>query len=613
MTSPAGTRPLHASNTGAKSVPCPDDFLAASFGFHRKATLGVGSFSRILHVESPRARSDAAKNFALKVILDPRKSGVDPERMAKVVARLRTEFEMGRAVTHPMLRRYHQIIADEEDETRPGHALLMELIDAPPPTRVPFPLYDTLEILRHIANAVAWMHTCGFVHTGLTARALYFTTLGRPRLAGLADASRIGEVKPLRVSVPGYVAPETVAGKPAIPATTSFLYASLAYVLLLNRFPPAVRLAGQASAQITDRMIGTNELISDVMDGVPEALAKFVRAALVENPESRPDIRELLDELHWNDHEHVGVVHEPEHAVTNTPIALLQRSSLYPRVPERRTNAPAQDVVLRGHAFGYRVGRWLGDGAWSRVYLVEEPTLQRTFALKHIIASRADSKVSSRRGAKSVISEWSRCGKLSHPSLRKLHALEFVGDSAETATVLGLVMELLDATPLEEKALPPERLVGTLRAVASAVTYLHTKDLVHTNIKPRSIFMSELGVVKLAGTGQIVPIGTALERTRILPGFVAPELLGTEPLTKAVDVFAFAATAYNLATGLIAPEAAAVRVEDHPVPPRFIGPDTPIDSLSPTVPAAFSRLVQRALHHHPSRRPSIAELLAALG
>jgi len=590
-------------------VACPDDFLAASFGFHWKATLGVGSFSRILHVESPRTWSDAGKNFALKVFLDPRKSEVDCKLLANIAARLQTEFAIGRAVTHPMLRRYHKIITDTDHESRPQHALLMELIDAPPPTRVPFPLPDTLEILRHIANAVASMHATGFVHTGLTARALYFTTVGRPRLAGLADASRIGEVKPLRVSVPGYVAPETAVGKPATPATTSFLYASLAYVLLLNRFPPAVRLAGQASAQITDRMIGTNELISDVMDGVPEALAKFIRAALVENPESRPDITQLLDELQWNDHEQVGDVHDSQQTMVTAPTALLQRSSLYPRVPEQRRNAPAQEVVLRSHAFGYRVGRWLGDGAWSRIYLVHEPCSQRSFALKHIIANREGS----RRGAKSVISEWNLCRKLSHPSLRQLRSLEFVGDSAETATVLGLVMELLDATPLEEKALPAERLLETLRAVASATAYLHTKELVHTNIKPRSIFMSELGVVKLAGTGQIVPVGTTLERTRILPGFVAPELLREDPVTKSVDVFAFAATAYNLATGLIARQAAAVQVEGHAVPQRFIGPDEPLDTLAPAIPAAFARLLQRALHRDPSRRPSMEELVTALG
>ena len=265
-------------------------------------------------------------------------------------------------------------------------------------------------------------------------------------------------------------------------------------------------------------------------------------------------------------------------------------------------------MTLAGHAFGYRVGRWLGDGAWSRIYLIEQPATGETFAMKHVIASPSQS----RRAHDRLLAEWKTCGRLSHPHLRKLHSLECVGENAETASILGLVMEVLDATPLEEKAMPRELLIPTLRAVASALTYMHGKGLVHTNLKPRAIFVSELGRAKLAGTGQAVPEGTSLERSRVVPGFAAREVVVGRPLTGAADVFAFAATAYNLTTGLIAPEAAQVKTKGEPVPTRFIGPDEPLNQFEPMLGAEFGRLAKRALRSKPDDRPPLSELRDAL-
>jgi serine/threonine protein kinase len=160
--------------------------------------------------------------------------------------------------------------------------------------------------------------------------------------------------------------------------------------------------------------------------------------------------------------------------------------------------------------------------------------------------------------------------------------------------------------------MPRELLVSTLRAVASALAYMHSEGLVHTNLKPRAIFVSELGQAKLAGTGQAVPMGTALERSRVVPGFAAREVVAGRPLSGATDAFAFAATAFNLTTGLIAPEAAQVETKGAPIPPNFIGSDQPLDHFEPMLGEAFGRLAKRALRSKPEDRPTLAELRDAL-
>jgi serine/threonine protein kinase len=566
------------------------------------AELGRGTYGRILHVvDDDTGRAYALKRVRVEPSQDRRTAGL-------IEGRMRAEFEVGRLAAHRVLRRTFDLRTSTLDDGTIEHALLMEVIDAPPPTRVPFPPRETVQILRHLANAAVSLHRHGFVHAGLTPRALYLTTLGRPRLGGLADVARIGEVKPLRIGVPGFIAPEIALGTPASTRTVSFLFASVAYVMLVNRFPPAVRLLGAASNQITDAMIGPDAPLHELVEEAPRELSDFVRRALVANPAERPEMTELLDTLRWNDAEQRARTHAPDAPRAEAPLAITQRSSRNPRLPERRDEYEAHRVTLAGHAFGYRIGRWLGDGAWSRIYLVEQPSTGEAFAMKHVIAP----PTRSRRAHDRLLEEWRTCGRLHHPSLRRLHALEHVGDDAQSSAILGLVMELLDATPLEERAMPRELLVPTLRSVAGALAYIHAQGLVHTNLKPRAIFLSELGRAKLAGTGQVVPEGTILERSRVVPGFVAREVVSGQPVTGASDVFAFAATAFHLTTGLFAPEAAAVETKGDPVPARLTGSDEPLDRSEPMLGAAFGRLAKRALRSKPTDRPSMAELLGAL-
>lgn len=571
-------------------------------GFRVLSELGRGTYGRILHVEEEETgQAYALKHVRIDASLDRRTAGL-------IEGRVRAEFAVGKLAAHRVLRRYHEHRTATSDDGSTDHFLLMEAIDAPPPTRTPFPPIETVQILRHVANAVVALHAHGFVHAGLTPRALYLTTLGRPRLGGLADVARIGEVKPLRVGVTGYIAPEIALGTAASTRTASFLFATLAYVMLVNRFPRAVRLVGAASSQITEAMIGPDVPLHELVPEAPVALDEFVRRALVADPMARPELNQLLEVLGWHDADQRVRTHAPDVPRAEQALAIVQRCSRNPRLPELRSEYESHRVTLAGHAFGYRVGRWLGDGAWSRIYLVERPSTGAAFAMKHVIASPTHG----RRPHDRLLGEWTACGQLSHPSLRRLHALEHVGDDAKSSAILGLVMELLDATPLEEKAMPRELLRSTLRAVAEALAYMHGQGLVHTNLKPRAIFLSELGRAKLASTGQSVRIGTPLERSRFVPGFAAREVVSGRPVTGASDVFAFAATAFNLTTGLIAPEAAMVETKGAPVAARFIGPEAPLDHFEPMLGAEFGRLAKRALRSKPEERPPMEELAQAL-
>ena len=109
------------------------------------------------------------------------------------------------------------------------------------------------------------------------------------------------------------------------------------------------------------------------------------------------------------------------------------------------TVPPAQRKIARGDLFGYRVRRVIGDGAWSRVYLVEDVKTHTAYALKHVVSEGEKED----RYLDQLRAEWEIGRQLEHPAIRKLVALEHQGTWLQrNSRDLGLVMELVDAQPL---------------------------------------------------------------------------------------------------------------------------------------------------------------------
>lgn len=85
-------------------------------------------------------------------------------------------------------------------------------------------------------------------------------------------------------------------------------------------------------------------------------------------------------------------------------------------------DVPAQRKVAK-ELFGYRVRQVLGDGAWSRVYEVEDTKTHTAYALKHVVSEGEKQD----RFVDQLRAEW-RIGKnLHHPAIRKLVALKGEG------------------------------------------------------------------------------------------------------------------------------------------------------------------------------------------
>jgi len=286
----------------------------------------------------------------------------------------------------------------------------------------------------------------------------------------------------------------------------------------------------------------------------------------------------------------------------------------------------AQRRMAKGTIFGYRVRKHIGDGAWSRVYEVEDIKTHTAYALKHVV-SEGDKED---RYLDQLRAEWEIGSKLDHPAIRKLVALEHQGAwLARNSRDLALVMELVDAAPMSDQKRPPmPECVRVFRDVASALSHMHSKGFVHADMKPLNILYTDDRRTKVIDLGQAAKSGTMKARLQGSPGFIAPEQATEvrgeksakgketkqyEPVTELTDVFNFGATMYWILTRLHSPATQHTpTAKTLMLPPERLGSSSPIHQTDRLVPEQLSMLIQDSLEKIPTRRKPMSWVVSQL-
>ncbi|MCH9685688.1 MAG: AAA family ATPase [Deltaproteobacteria bacterium] len=171
-------------------------------------------------------------------------------------------------------------------------------------------------------------------------------------------------------------------------------------------------------------------------------------------------------------------------------------------------------------------------------------------------------------------------------------------------------MELLDGSDFSEQApLPWPRACGLLRDVASALAFLHARQLLHRDIAPRNVRCTEDGRAKLLDFGMLATMGISHEVVGTLPS-IPPEMLLGLPMDGRADLFGLGALAFWLLTGR---HPQRVRSLEDLMRNGRRPPPLP-SSIVPEIPAALDDLVLSLLSPEPLGRPSLAaEVIDRLG
>ena len=256
----------------------------------------------------------------------------------------------------------------------------------------------------------------------------------------------------------------------------------------------------------------------------------------------------------------------------------------------------------------YRLDHWLGEGGMGIVFRATDLRLKRAVAVKFLHPRVADDP----RRARMFLREAESMARLRHPNVIEIYDVGRLGPCPFIVMPYHRGADLADwAEHHNGPPLAGDVVVGILGQACAGLEALHRAGLIHGDVKPANILVSDAFVVALTdlglarhpeeGRGGMVAPGT--------PGFVAPELIAKEPfdtsLAHKADVYSLGVTAYWLLTGHMPVEedevfALLARQLDGEIPPP--------SSLRPELSRVFDGPILAALERHPKVRPDAAEL-----
>jgi serine/threonine-protein kinase len=251
----------------------------------------------------------------------------------------------------------------------------------------------------------------------------------------------------------------------------------------------------------------------------------------------------------------------------------------------------------------YLVVRRLGSGGTATVFLAEDQTLGRQVAVKRLHGAEVTEVTAERLRREARI-----MASLHHPNL--VTVLDMLMEDDDLFLVMEYVRGGTLGDVLEDAPLEPARMLKLLRPVAAALDHAHWHKVVHRDVKPSNVLVSDRGDVKLGDLG----LATAAEITRITPpgsilgtpAYMAPEQAQPVPCTPATDVFALATIAFQSLSGTLprtGSTAMAVLRQAANEPP----PD--LRERRPGTPAAAAEALMRGMALEPDERPESASAL----
>jgi len=263
------------------------------FGYDVIDLIGQGAGSLIYVVSQPGSK----QVFALKHVV--RKTAKDE----RFIEQLETEYEIGRQVSHPGLRRSIELKANRTLLRRVTEAtLIMELFDGIPlEQQLPRHLTDMVATFIQTAQALAALNAMGYVHCDLKPNNILRDSSGQVKVIDLGQAARNGTVKKRIQGTPDFMAPEQVKCLPVTFRTDVYnLGATMYWALSGRKMPTLFTIRKSQNSFLVDDQLATPR---DINPMVPEPLSNLVMECVRTNPTKRPaDMVELSRRLEVIEH-----------------------------------------------------------------------------------------------------------------------------------------------------------------------------------------------------------------------------------------------------------------------------------------------------------------------
>jgi serine/threonine protein kinase len=245
----------------------------------------------------------------------------------------------------------------------------------------------------------------------------------------------------------------------------------------------------------------------------------------------------------------------------------------------------------------------IGEGGMSVVYKARCRILDRIVAVKILKEEFSKDKGFVERFKTEALA----VAKLSHPNIVNIY------DVGQQGNVYYIVMELVEGESLKdvitrEAPFSVQKAVDIAIMICDGIQHAHEKGIIHRDIKPHNILITNSGIVKVAdfGIAQAVSMKTITYGGNVFGSvhYISPEQAKGKPIGQTTDIYSVGCILYEMLTGKVPFDAespitlALKHIHDEPPSPR---------KINEKIPPAVESIILQAMEKMPEHRFASAE------
>jgi serine/threonine protein kinase len=258
----------------------------------------------------------------------------------------------------------------------------------------------------------------------------------------------------------------------------------------------------------------------------------------------------------------------------------------------------------------YEIKRRIGRGSMGVVYEAFDPFVQRTVAIKVAHSQEGQDEAVTQKIREGFFAEVYSAGRMHHPSVIGVY------DAGQEGDYLYIVMEYVDGVTLQDyvvgdKSLTPNQVVDVIYQCAKGLDYVHRQGVIHRDLKPGNIMLSNEGEVKIMDFSIAhIDVGAGGQEGDVLgsPMYMPPEQVTEEKrLVAQSDIYSLGASMYALLAKKAPYKASSLDSLLYQI--ANLEPE-PLEEINPDIPEHVVEIVNKAMQKIIYDRHESAQVLA---
>lgn len=306
---------------------------------------------------------------------------------------------------------------------------------------------------------------------------------------------------------------------------------------------------------------------------------------------------------------------------SNTSVRLAQRKQLTNSANKNWGENTERPELAAGYVVGgvFKIVRRIGEGGMGIVYLAKHQSLGQQYALKVLSPDAVNEQNWLRFQAEAKI-----LARLKHPTVVQVYDLGLHEKSIPYYSMDYLVGSTLEELLAEKGSLPLGFTIEVFLAVLEGLSYAHSNNIIHRDIKPGNIFICsatdkktqvkilDFGISKLVGAGAKAQQLTAVGEIFGSPFYMSPEQCRGDMVDARSDIYSVGCSLFEALTGFVPFEGKTSLdislLHEEAEPPLISDVD---ESLAADLPNSIDAVIAKCLAKQPEDRYQSADELAA--